>query len=93
MFLDKEKCFLCRLLRFLCGALGGGGGILRRFLRAAYLFGIISLDTLLLEIPGYGVGGRQRRIIMERLLVKELRIGPDRRLFRFCRIPPGFMRW
>ena len=26
---------------------------------------------------------------MERLLVKRLRVGPDRRLLRLCRVPPG----
>ena len=89
VLLDEQDRFFCRLLRLDRGAFCGGGGILRFLFRVPYLLCVVALDTFLLQIPGDRVGGRQRRIVMERLLVKELRIGLDCRLFRLCRVPPG----
>ena len=63
-------------------ALGGGRRILRRFPCLAYLFGIVPLDTLFLQVPGDRVGGGQGRVLMERLLVEEIGVCPDRSPFR-----------
>ena len=48
----------------------------------AYLFGIVPLDTLFLQVPGDRVGGGQGRVLMERLLVEEIGVCPDRSPFR-----------
>ena len=86
---DKHHGFFGRLLRASGCALRGGRRILRRFPRLAHLFGIIPLDTLFLQIPGNRIGGGQGRIIMERLLVEEIGICPDRSPFCFRCVPPG----
>ena len=89
MLFDEYHSFLRRLLRVLGGTLGCGSSILRRFLSLAYLFGIVPLDTLLLQISGDRIRSSQSRIVMERLLVEEIRIGLDGGLFRLNRVPPG----
>ena len=86
---DEHHGFFRRLLCAPGCALRSGRRILRRFPGLAHLFGIVPLDTLFLQIPGNRVGGGQGRIIMERLLVEEIGICPDRSPFRFRRVPPG----
>ena len=70
----------CRLCRRLCTLRAARRPVGRR---------VLPLHPLLLPDAGDGAAGRKLRVIMERLLVKCLRVGPDRRLFRLCRVPPG----
>ena len=70
----------CRLCRRLCTLRAARRPVGRR---------ILPLHPLLLPDAGDGAAGRKLGVIMERLLVKCLRVGPDRRLLRLCRVPPG----
>ena len=90
MLFDEYHGFLRRLLRVLGGTLGCGSSILRRFFSLAYLFGIVPLNTFLLQISGDWIRRSQGRIVMERLLVEEICVGLDGSLFRLNRVPPGF---
>ena len=87
MSIDKGflEGVLCLLRRALCGS----GGFLRRFFGLADLLCVVPLDTLLLQKTGDRIGGGQGRIVMERLLVKKLRVCLDGGIFRLDRIPPG----
>ena len=97
---DKEHLLvpgyeLAGLLRCLRALLCALGCCLRRrlcTLRAARRpvgRRVLPLHPLLLPDAGDGAAGRKLGVIMERLLVKCLRVGPDRRLLRLCRVPPG----
>ena len=70
----------CRLRRRLCTLRAARRPVGRR---------VLPLHPLLLPDAGDGAAGRKLGVIMERLLVKRLRVGPDRRLLRLCRVPPG----
>lgn len=70
----------CRLCRRLCTLRAARRPVGRR---------VLPLHPLLLPDAGDGAAGRKLGVIMERLLVKRLRVGPDRRLLRLCRVPPG----
>ena len=85
--------FLCRLrtfLRALCRGLRRlrccAGGTVRCPVRRR----ILLLQPFLLPQAGNGITGRKLGIVMERLLVKVVRVGPDCRLLRQRSVPPGF---
>ena len=82
--LRRLRAFLCalgcRLRRRLCTLRAARRPVGRR---------VLPLHTLLLPDAGDGAAGCKLGVIMERLLVKRLRVGPDRRLLRLCRVPPG----
>ena len=50
---------------------------------------VLPLQPLLLPDTGDGIGSGKLGVLMERLLVQHLRVGPHRRLLRLCRLPPG----
>ena len=90
VLLDKGSGFLCRFLcsdrcRLCCRC-----GFLCVFLCLPHIFGIIPLDALFLQIPGYGIGGSKAGIVPDRFLIQNFRIGLIRRLLRPGCIPPGF---
>ena len=90
VLLDKGSGFLCRLLRPDRCRFCRRRCFLRVFLCLPHLFGIVPLDTLFLQIPGYRVGGRKAGIILDRFLIQNLRIGFVGCLLRLGCIPPGF---